>query len=401
MLYGDNGTLTTIGVFGDKPSASTGMAVVLRNLANELTRYCRVIYFARFGREKEFDETTSSSPGNFFEMVNVQGGVWDRELVVRILNHYKDIDYVFCEDDGFSAYGIVKACEFHKKPFHFLTPIDSLPVHDKIVRDVFLNCTKLYVPNSSYRMFNDKKRLVFNSSVHEYGGKTLKSIYLPHGVRYNSFYPFKVERSDKFTFLWSGRMEPRKNPRALLEAIQLVQPHIDAEFLIRSDWNTPMGRMVANYIKRKQLSVIFDQTMDIPHEEIAGVYNRADINICTARAGGFEMSITEAAACKVPSICTDWTFMNENVIHEKSGILVPVEGFSHPPEPDPREVRTSDIAKDRIWGNISVQGLAKYMIWAYNNQEYVKYMGKYGRSYVIQNYDWKKIGKKLYEEIVS
>jgi glycosyltransferase involved in cell wall biosynthesis len=41
------------------------------------------------------------------------------------------------------------------------------------------------------------------------------------------------------------------------------------------------------------------------------------------------------------------------------------------------------------------------MLWAYNNQAQVKQMGKWARSYVMENYDWKKIGKKLYEEIVS
>jgi glycosyltransferase involved in cell wall biosynthesis len=377
------------------------MAVVLRNLANELTRYARVIYFGRFGRDREFDLTTTTSPGNFFELVNVQGGVWDRELVVRILNHYKEIDYVFCEDDGFSAYGITKACEFHRKPFHFLTPIDSLPVHKAIVSDVFLACKKLYVPNSSWELFNGKKRLQYNSSVHEYAGDTLKSVFLPHGVRYDSFFPFKVDRSDKFTFLWMGRMEPRKNPRAFIEAMKIVKPHIDAIFLIRSDWRTPMGILAKDYIKKQNLPVIFDQTEDIKHEGMAHVYNKADINISTARAGGFEMSLIEAAACRVPSIVTDWTFMNENIVHEKSGILVPVEGFTNPPPPDPKEYRTSDIAKDRIWGNISVQELAKYMLWAYNNQEHIKHMGKWARSYVMENYDWRKIGRKLYEEIVE
>ena len=46
--------MKTLAVFGDTYNASTGFATVLRNLSNELTRYFRVIYFGRFGQEKEF-----------------------------------------------------------------------------------------------------------------------------------------------------------------------------------------------------------------------------------------------------------------------------------------------------------------------------------------------------------
>ena len=40
--------MKTIGIFGDTPTASTGMAVVLTNLAKNMTKYARIIYFGRF-----------------------------------------------------------------------------------------------------------------------------------------------------------------------------------------------------------------------------------------------------------------------------------------------------------------------------------------------------------------
>jgi hypothetical protein len=188
----------TVAIFGDLPSASTGMAIVLKNLANELTRRYRVIYFGRFGLDREFAKRPTLLGNNHFEYVPVQGGVWDRELVNRILLHYKNIDYCFCEDDGFSAYGITKACEFNKKPLHLLTPIDSLPVHSQIVNEVFMNCKKIYVPNSSYKIFDGLKRHMMNDTA--LLGKTLKSVYLPHGCDTDAFFPQKVERSPKFTY---------------------------------------------------------------------------------------------------------------------------------------------------------------------------------------------------------
>jgi glycosyltransferase involved in cell wall biosynthesis len=157
--------------------------------------------------------------------------------------------------------------------------------------------------------------------------------------------------------------------------------------------------MYKDYITRKKLPFTFDQMADVPHEEMNLVYNKADVNICTAMAGGFEMSINEAGACRVPSLCTDWTFMNENVLHEKSGILIPVSDYTHPPSPDPREFRTSDIAQDRVWGEISVDSLSTYMLWCYNNIKHVRHMGGYAREHIKENFSWKKIADRLGDEI--
>ena len=392
--------MKTVAIFGDKPSAATGMAIVLRNIANELTRKYRVIYFGRFGCEKEFASDTTLHGNDYFEYVPTQGGVWDRELVVRILNHYKDIDIVFCEDDGFSANGIVKAVEFHEKPFHFLTPIDSLPVHRNIIEDVFLNCSKIYIPNSSYKMFNGIKRSKVHNNV-PFHGPILKSVYLPHGCDTRVFMPMKIDRSDKFTFLWSGRLETRKNPYAFIMAANKLNNKIDANFLMRSDWTTPYARRFVDYIKKKNLPFTLEQMSDMPHEEMVKVYNKADVNVCTAKAGGFEMSTIEAGACRVPSLVTDWTFKNENIVNEKSGILIPISDFSHPSPPIPTEYRTSDIAQDRIWGDISVDKLAAYMVYCYNTPAHVKQMGNYAREYVKNTYKWSSVVKTLGEEFES
>lgn len=391
--------MTTVGIFGDRPWASTGFAVVLNNLANELSRYFRVIYFGRFGQEKEFAKETQIVTDGLFEYVPCQGGVWDEQLVNRILEHYKEIDFVFSEDDWFSAQGIFNACNFWKKPFHFHTPIDSLPISDLAWNNLFTFCDKIYIPNSSYKLFDGKPREKYvRREIRERAGDNLKAIYLPHGVDTNAFRPMRVERNDKFTFSWSGRIEQRKAPGRAILAFSKICNKMDARLIIRSDWSTPQADRFLSYILHKNLPVDLEQMAvgkDTPHSDMALIYNKADVNVCTSMAGGFEMNITENAACCIPSLVTDWTFMNENIVNGKSGFLIPVSGYTNPIMGE-----HATKARERIWGEISIDDLADAMYYCYNNQKEVKSMGIWARDWVKQQYNWKDIGYRLKEEIL-
>jgi len=392
--------MKTLAILGDRPTACTGFAVVLNNLANELSKYFRVIYFGRFGQEREFAKETSLIPGHIFEYVPCQGGVWDEQLVVRLLKHYDEIDYVLSEDDWFSAQGMLQASIFCDKPFHLITPIDSLPVSDNAWYNVFTNCDKIYVPNSSYELYNGRKRESHViTEVKERSGDFLKSIYLPHGVDTDLFQPIRVKRNNEFTFLWSGRIEQRKAPGRTLLAFEKICDKVDARIIFRSDWNSPNGERFLQYMLRKNLPVDLEQmsaVKDLPHGDMALLYSKADVNLCSSMAGGFEMGVTEAAACQVSSIVTDWTFMNENVVHNKSGWVVPTSGSIYP---DMRG-RTSGV-HNRIWGEISIDALADRMLWCYMNQLEVRRAGIWAREYVKETYHWPTIAKKLKDEILE
>lgn len=386
--------MNTLAIFGDKPSASTGMAVVLRNLSNELSRYFRVIYIARFGCEHGFSKIPEVRDDNTFEIVDCQGGVWDKNLVENIIDYYKP-NYCFSEDDWWSAYGIVEACNNKNIPFHFLTPIDSLPIHPSANFEIFSKCDKIYIPNSSYIKINGKKRGTVKDNIMERCGPLIKSVYLPHGCDSTIFYPKKVKKDDKFTFIFIGRIEERKAIGRAILAYEKICNKMDMNFIIRTDWVTPYAQYLLRYIQKKNIPVTLDLAQDVPHYELNNFYNQGNVNLCVSKAGGFEMSILEAGACSVPSIVTDWTFMNENVIHEKTGYKVPVEDFCHPPSSH------NVMGKDRIWGNISINALSEQMEWCINNSGINKVIGGYANSYIKDNYKWKDIAFKLKEEILN
>lgn len=372
--------VTTIGMFLDMPMASTGMAVVGHNTARQFCKKSkvRVIYFGRFGYNGSgISPQSEHKLYKGYEYVPTEGGVWKEKTVREAIDMYK-LDIVFSEDDWFSAEGLVDAVTKSDVPFHFLTPIDSLPIHKDAFK-IFEKCTKVYVPNSAYELIPN-------------------GIYLPHGVNPLMFQPLTKKQKrifPKFTFLWIGRNEERKVMGRAILAFKKIYDKAPCQMVIRSDWKTEWGHKTATYlVKHKELPIIRDQMMNIEHGYLQQIYANCDVLVITSAAGGFELQSVEAMASGLPVLCTDFTFMNEQIIDGKNGFLIPVSEIEYA-YGDPSDERS----RGRLWGKISIDALAKKMLWCLQNQEKVKVMGNWARKYVVENYSWAKMGDKLYKEM--
>ena len=365
----------TLGIFADKPTASTGMAIVNANLAHHLCRLddeLRVIYFARFGQDESFAKM--GLPFDGYEVVNCVGGVWKSVLVKDIIQHYK-IDIAYSEDDWFSAYGLIKATKQTKTPFYFLSPIDSLPIQYE-ARRIFKECKKVFVPNQSYRYISN-------------------GVYLPHAVDWTIFKPVRPKASEKFTFLWIGRDEKRKALNRAIMAYEKIYKKYDCRFVVRTNWGEgTLSSFTNRYIKNKDLPIIQDRMMDCPHEYLAHIYSACHAYICSSKAGACEMSILEANACGLPTLVTDWTFMNENVKNGKTGFLIPVESY------DVRPKVKRLFGRGRIWGNISIDRLAERMIWMIENQKKAGQIGLDGLFWIREN-SWQTVAETLFDNIME
>lgn len=365
-----------IGIFADKPYACTGFARVCDALARELAKKHVVYYFGRFGHE----ELSRPLPDGFMHApkplrapylyVPCIGGVWDREVVVRIIKHYK-LDVVFTEDDWWSATGILKATKFWKKPFHFLTPIDSLPIH-RNANKLFKECDMIYTPNSSFRILEKRG---------------FKATYLPHGADPLKFKPTN-KKFDKFTFVWVGRDGERKAlGRAIMAFKKVVDANKDIAMVIHTDWNVPQAQRTKRYLNiafpdYKQ-HFILSQMQNNPHSSMNSIYNLGHANIVTAKAGGCEMGILESGLAEVPSLSTNWTYMRENIIDGKTGWLVNWSSLY-----EEKEYR-------RMWANISIDKLAERMMWCVENPEAVAQAGIQARLHITERFNWKNTANIL------
>jgi len=375
--------LKSVGIFADKPDMPTGMGIVCKNLALGLSNFpIRIIYFGRFGQASGFaKEPILHNDSLNYELVPCEGGVWRPSTVIRAAEYY-DIDYIFSEDDFFSAAGLVRAARKTRKPLHFLTPIDSLPIHPR-AHDIFKQCSKVYVPNSSYK-------------------KIKNGVYLPHGVDTDIFYPQSVERDpDVFTFVWIGRDEPRKAMGRFILALQKIYKKVECQAIIHSDWRAKTGQRTARYLRYKRdLPIILNQMELGPQDNIRQILNAGDVFVCTSKAGGFEMGITEALACGLPALVTDWDFMREVIESYHNGFAIPITNTCG----DTVELwngRRWGVPLGRIWGNISINALADAMRHCVRSPDLVKEMGQHAIQYVKQKYNWTCIAGKLYKEIVE
>lgn len=372
-----------VGVFADRPDMPTGMAIVCRNLALGLSRYpVRVIYFGRFGCETGFSKQTVVHDDVLnFDYVPCEGGVWKPRTVIEAVEYY-GVDHIFSEDDFFSAGGLLRASLKTNKSLHLLTPIDSLPIHPRAY-GIFRQCKKVYVPNRSYKLIKN-------------------GVYLPHGCDTNTFHPENHNHNENhtFTFLWIGRDEPRKALGRAIMALEKIYKKVDCLLIVHSDWRADMAKRTARYLRYKRdLPVIMSQMEGGSQSKLREIYNSADVFLCTSKAGGFEMGITEAMACGKPAVITDWTFMQEIVNSYVDGFLIPTSSVCED-WVDIGSGKRWGIPLGRQWGNISINALADSMRFLVGNPDFAKEMGKKASEKIKKKYNWDEIAGKLYKEIV-
>ena len=228
--------------------------------------------------------------------------------------------------------------------------------------------------------------------------------YIPHGVdAEGTFKPCtKKERMHfrdawgiprkKFVFLFLGaNMGERKNIMQLLYTFKkFSENHEDALLYLYTNMFTgyPTGYDIASLaeelgIPSKVMGPAFNTMLDsVEDEDLAQLYNCADVTINPSLGEGFGMSILESQACGTPVIATDNSSMHELV--EGHGWLV--------------ETVPEDMWVDYpVWvptlQHFTVPNLSHLLACmedAYNNPDKRKEYGRKSREFAEQ-YDWAQI----------
>jgi glycosyltransferase involved in cell wall biosynthesis len=117
------------------------------------------------------------------------------------------------------------------------------------------------------------------------------------------------------------------NIHILIDALRLVAREHPGVVLLLSTFNAdPVYRheleQRASTLGMKG-NIIFLPPLE--HNELAGVYNAADLVVTVPPSDGLPRTLMEASACGVPSILSDLPAYAEFVTHEQSALLVPIE----------------------------------------------------------------------------
>jgi glycosyltransferase involved in cell wall biosynthesis len=128
------------------------------------------------------------------------------------------------------------------------------------------------------------------------------------------------------TVAYVGRMVDDKGVRSLVEAYRMLRDsHIGCDLLLAGspDPASPSNiapNEIATWAREPGISWL-GQVQDV-----AVVWQRAHVAVLPSRGGeGVPKSLLEAAACGRPLIATDVPGSREIVIHERTGLLVPVD----------------------------------------------------------------------------
>lgn len=137
-------------------------------------------------------------------------------------------------------------------------------------------------------------------------------------------------RKDKIVVLTVGRLHPRKGQLETLRALQMLPPTVRAqlEYWVVGGQNKGRYESQLRWAAAAQPDLAVRFFGNLPDEELAGIYERADIFAMTSlnlerSVEGFGLVYLEAAAHGLPVVAHDVGGVSEAVIDGVTGLLVP------------------------------------------------------------------------------
>ena len=192
------------------------------------------------------------------------------------------------------------------------------------------------------------------------------------GVDHN-FKPGK-KPNNQFTLLFLGGLKQRKNPQFLLKLLaKLNNRKIKLVFAGTGPLLTELKKLTESLQLENQVQF----TGFVREQDKVNIYQSADILLLPSLKEGFGMTITEAAACGIPSIGADHYSISEIIKDGKTGYLA----------------KPNDL-KD--WSNKLIQLIKEPKLRLQ--------MGKEARKHALKHFTWdKNINKhlKIYESLIS
>jgi len=232
----------------------------------------------------------------------------------------------------------------------------------------------------------------------------VNSVYLPHAVNTEIFTPLDKEKredlrsnlginKEKFVVVWNSRNARRKQPATLIfwfkEFLDKVG-HDKAKLIMHTDpqdSNGPNLLAVINKLGLTNGEVQFS-TQKIDFDQLAAMYNCADVTVCISDAEGFGLSTLESLSCGTPIIVNMTGGLQEQVTDGE-------EWFGVGIEPNSKAVIGSQdipyIYEDRIGKDDFVNALVK--MFELTKEQRLE-LGAKGREHVMKNYNFEDFIKR-------
>jgi glycosyltransferase involved in cell wall biosynthesis len=245
----------------------------------------------------------------------------------------------------FDIPAIIKKYRIQYAHFQYIVPLYKncryiVTIHDVLFRDYpgefsfFYRLFKTFLYKTGARradiLTTDSSFSL--SSIHKHLAITKEKIQLvPMAVhdKYFEAYDKKLAKEQfrvKYGFdryiLFVSRIEPRKNHALLLRSFIELELHLQGYYLVllgHQSLDTPAFTEIMAHLSEEIKPFILIKG-DVPDAELLLFYRAADVFVYPSKAEGFGIPPLEAAAAKVPVICSntssmgDFTFFGKNHI---------------------------------------------------------------------------------------
>jgi glycosyltransferase involved in cell wall biosynthesis len=176
---------------------------------------------------------------------------------------------------------------------------------------------------------------------------------------------------EEFIVLQVGRQVRWKGAQYLIQALALLQrKNIAVKVLLAGDGPYRKELEAQAYRSGVAESVIF--LGNLPNQDLPDYYALADVVVGTSFANEtFGIALCEASACERPIVASDFGGFREVVIEGQTGL------FYHPQDP---------------------QELADKLECLLLDAECRRTMGRAGRRFVVDNFGWPAVARRVYQE---
>ncbi|QNM85739.1 glycogen synthase [Polaribacter pectinis] len=186
--------------------------------------------------------------------------------------------------------------------------------------------------------------------------------------------------------LFVGRITRQKGIIHLVNAIKYIDPDTQIVLCAGAPDTPEIGQEMkdaVDQVKKIRDNVIWIDKM-VTKEEIIQLYSHADVFCCPSIYEPFGIINIEAMACDTAVVASAVGGIKEVVVHNETGILIPVEQQASAPfEPIDPDKFARDLA----------EGVNKVI----SNPELRKSMAMKGRKRVEEHFDWISIAKQVEE----
>ena len=130
-------------------------------------------------------------------------------------------------------------------------------------------------------------------------------------------------RSEKFTFLFVGRIVRDKGINELVEAFNKLSQTVDARLLLIGPYEDTIDPISEHSRELIEKSPAIESLGAKYGEELFSYYAASDCFVFPSYREGFPNTVIEAGAMNLPSIVTDINGSREIIINGENGVIVP------------------------------------------------------------------------------